>query len=585
MAVVRSLEIKNFRSIKELDWEPQTGINCLIGPGDTGKSSIIDAIDLCLGARRTMQISDSDFHNLDVENPIEITVTLGALPDSLKNIDTYGLYLRGFNLDTGEIFDEPEKGLDTVLTLKLIIESDLEPQWSLVSERAEALGQQRSISWKDRIEIAPTRLGTISDFHLGWRRGSLLQKLSDEKADASSALIKAARDVRSSFGDQANKQLEQTLEKVTKAANELGVPVGDKAQALIDAGSLSFNGGTISLHNENNIPLNKLGLGSTRLLIAGIQNAVAENTSIILVDELEYGLEPHRIIRLLDALGAKSEDPSLQVFMTTHSPVVVRELSGDQLMIMRRRKLRHTIKSAGISDEVQGTIRKFPEALLAPKILVCEGASEVGLIRGLDQYNTSHNEKSLLAQGTVLVDGGGDTATARALALQSLGYRVALFQDNDLTTKKKRIDLADKAAKEKKFKSEDGEIYTWKEGLALEDVLFLYLGNDEVNKLLETALELRGQKLLDDHIKSVSGNKTDWETVYHEDQGEDESFSEATRILFGKASRSKQNSWYKSVTIMENIGRHIVGPGMDEADDEFTKIIDGIFNWISDDDY
>ncbi|CAN0120717.1 unnamed protein product, partial [Phaeothamnion confervicola] len=386
MAIIRSVSILNFRSIQKLDWNPKPGINCLIGPGDTGKSSIIDAIDLCLGARRNLQISDSDFYALNVEVPIEISVTLGALPDSLKSFETYGLYLQGLDLESGEISDEPGKDLESVLILKLTIESDLEPQWSLISERAHSQGQQRSINWKDRLDIAPTRLGSVSDYHFGWKRGSLLQKLADEKADASTALIQAAREVRSNFGDQANEQLKETLKKVTKAADDLGVPVGESAQALIDANSLSFSGGTISLHDDKSIPLNKLGLGSSRLLIAGIQSAVAVNTSIILVDELEHGLEPHRIIRLLETLGAKKATPKIQVFMTTHSPVVVRELSGDQLMIMRRKSRKHQIKAAGTSDSVQGTIRRFPEALLAPRILVCEGASEVGLMRGLDQY-------------------------------------------------------------------------------------------------------------------------------------------------------------------------------------------------------
>lgn len=40
MAVIRSVEIKNFRSIQELNWQPQNGINYLIGPVDTGKSSL-----------------------------------------------------------------------------------------------------------------------------------------------------------------------------------------------------------------------------------------------------------------------------------------------------------------------------------------------------------------------------------------------------------------------------------------------------------------------------------------------------------------------------------------------------------------
>ena len=60
MARIRRLEIRNFRSIKILDWAPSAGINCLIGPGDSGKSTILDAIDLCLGARRNVSIADTD---------------------------------------------------------------------------------------------------------------------------------------------------------------------------------------------------------------------------------------------------------------------------------------------------------------------------------------------------------------------------------------------------------------------------------------------------------------------------------------------------------------------------------------------
>lgn len=117
----------------------------------------------------------------------------------------------------------------------------------------------------------------------------------------------------------------------------MGVPVGAAVQAFIDAGSVSFTGGTISLHDENGIPLRSLGLGSSRLLIAALQRKAADKATTFLINELEYGLEPHRIIRLLGALGAKEEVPPLQVFATSHSPTTVTELSAHQLHIVRNR--------------------------------------------------------------------------------------------------------------------------------------------------------------------------------------------------------------------------------------------------------
>lgn len=69
MARIRRLEIRNFRSIQVLDWHPSPGINCLVGPGDSGKSSILDAIDLCLGTRRSVTFGDTDFFQLDGMRP------------------------------------------------------------------------------------------------------------------------------------------------------------------------------------------------------------------------------------------------------------------------------------------------------------------------------------------------------------------------------------------------------------------------------------------------------------------------------------------------------------------------------------
>src|SRR5258708_3951048 len=226
MTLIRVLEIENFRAVKGLRWLPGAGVNCLIGPGDSGKSSILDAIDYCLGARRNLQITDTDFHNLDVNEPIRVCITLGNLDDKLKNGETYGFYLRGYDATTGEIAEEPEAGLETVLTLQLTVASDLEPQWTLVSERAASQSQTRNLNWADRQRIAPTRLGVFSDHHLSWRKGSILNRISEERADASAALIAAAREMRAEFGEQAKEQLAETLDIVTKAANELGIPIG-----------------------------------------------------------------------------------------------------------------------------------------------------------------------------------------------------------------------------------------------------------------------------------------------------------------------------------------------------------------------
>lgn len=574
MARVRTIEIRNFRGIKELTWYPAAGINCLIGPGDSGKSSILDAIDLCLGARRSVQFTDADFHMLDVEKPITILVTLGELDDDLKNLEAYGMYLRGFDAEIGTIEDEPEKDAETVLTVKLTVASDLEPAWTLVSERAEAQGLMRNLSWGDRVRLCPTRIGAMADYHLGWRRGSVLNRLSEERVDASAALAAAARDARTAFGDQAQHQLGETLGIVAATAKELGIHIGGDLKAMLDAHSVSFSGGTISLHDEDGVPLRGLGIGSTRLLIAGLQRKAAAQSSIILIDELEHGLEPHRIIRLLGSLGAKEASPPLQVFMTTHSPVALRELSGNQLFVTRGSAARHEVHVVGTANGIQSTIRLYPDAFLAPKVIVCEGASEVGLVRGLDQYRMANGCDAITAQGTALIDCGGgdaDRPFKRAAALHELGYRAAVVRDDD----KKPT-----AAVEKAFIADGGTVVAWRHGRALEDELFLSLTDDGVSKLLNRAIDLHGEDLVNDHIKSVSQNAKDLNSILSEDLIA--GITPESRIVLGKAARTKKAGWFKSVTWMEDVARDIVGPDLANADADFRSLIDRIFAWASD---
>ena len=76
----------------------------------------------------------------------------------------------------------------------------------------------------------------------------------------------------------------------------------------------------------------------------------------------------------------------------------------------------------------------YPDAFLAPNVILCEGASEVGLVRGLDQYRTANGHDAITAQGTALVDcGGGDADRPfdRATAFHALRYRAAVVRDDD----------------------------------------------------------------------------------------------------------------------------------------------------------
>lgn len=565
MARIRHIEIRNFRCIQELVWAPSAGINCLIGPGDSGKSSILDAIDYCMGARRALSFTDADFHCLDVSNPIVITATIGELDDALKSLEAYGSYLRSFNAATSVIEDEPEAQAETVLSVRLTVSGDLDPVWTLVSDRAEVAGQSRFLTWADRARLAPTRVGALPDHNLAWRRGSVLNRLSEERPEMAEALANAARNARATFGDLAEAQLGDTLRIVEATAQSLGIPVGEGLKAMLDAHSVSFSGGTIALHGADGVPLRALGIGSTRLLLAGLQRRASQEATVILIDELEHGLEPHRILRLLGSIGAKEAAPPLQAFITTHSPVAVRELRGDQLFVVRKADGRHEATTVGVDGQVQGTIRLYPEAFLAPSVIVCEGASEVGLLRGLDLYRAGRGEQTVTAAGIAWVDAKGITQVyGRAAAFQALGYRVAVLRDDDVQPVQ---------ADEDNFLANGGVVFKWRDGCALEDELFRALSANAVTNLLGRAVDLFDAELIDDHIRSASDGRHSYAACVF-------GLSAETRETLGRAARSKKGSWFKSVSRMEDVSRDIVFPNVGTADESFRNTIASIERWI-----
>lgn len=566
MARIRRLEIRNFRSIKTLDWAPSPGINCLIGPGDSGKSTILDAIDLCLGARRSISIADTDFYELVVSEPIVITVTLGDLSEELLSLDAYGEFLRGHDATTGQIEPEPRIDIETVLTLRLEIGADLEPSWLLYSERAQEQGLERGLAWKHRAALAPARIGNYASTHLSWSRSSVLNRLTTERPDLGAELARAARDARTGFGNQAGAQLAETLQVVTRAAATLGVPVG-QAQAMLDAHAVSIGDGAIALHSETGIPLRSLGTGSARLLMAGLQREAAQAATIALVDEVEFGLEPHRLKRLLDSLGAKDANLPLQALMTTHSPVALRELSGNQLFIVRREGGGHVVRPAGVTDQVQSILRTDPEAFLAKSILVCEGASEVGLARGIDQYGVEdHNLTSFFALGGAYVDAGGSTpdrCLEKALVLRRLGYNVTAFIDADKEPTPELLAT---------LFAEGVGLLTWRAGRALEDELFICMTDAAIDALLGYAIERIGRENVAEHIRSKSEGQRTLEAL-EEERAAQGVYSAATRELLGRASRVNKNGWFKSVSAYQHVGRRIVGPQCQNSEAGFVEVI------------
>lgn len=569
MAKIRHIKIKNFRSIKSFEWWPTSGINCLIGPGDSGKSTVIDAIDLCLGPRRTKEFADSDFHKLNTGEPIRIEITVSDLADTLKNLDKYDLFLRGIKPADQTMEDEPGADLETALTVVLAVGSDLDPQWSLYSERAAAADVEKSLAWGDRVLLAGTRIDAANQFHLSWRKGSVLDRLSDVKPDTATKIADAKRAAREAFSDIADDQLDEALEQVKTIAETLGVDLEVELQALLSAHSISLSGGTIAVHDGDGIPLSRLGLGSTRLLVAGLLSAAQDGSDLVLVDELEHGLEPHRIIRFLGALGAKEKNSPKQAFFTSHSPIVLRELNADQLFVLKKGEGQHVASCAAIDVHSQGAVRSQPEAFLAKRVLLCEGASEVGLIRGIELDRTGKGKKSLFGSGLSLLDAGGCSRLyEHSLTLQMLDYECASFRDDDVEP-----DMG----KEALFQANGGTVFKWPPGQKIEAAIIHGLPSAQLLPLVELAVEMHTEELIDQHLQGRSDGALSVASFRATPDGSTISVEQRNQLV--EACSGKKTPWFKNVGAMEELSRKIIAPAFDDCDADFKSVIEDIQAW------
>jgi putative ATP-dependent endonuclease of the OLD family len=444
---IRKISIRNFRGVKDLDWSlPTADIFCLIGKGDSSKSTILEAIRYAFYPQWNLTLNDSDFYKGKVENAIVIEVSIGDLVEDFLSLNKYGQHLRGWDAKTGKLVDEADDALESVLTIRLAVGKDLEPKWIVVCDR-----NPDGVPFKqaDRNKVSVGLIGAYSERQLSWATGTALAKLTEAQS-LNELLANASRTARTSLdADRPNslKNFDAAAVKSQDVAKVLGVPVIEGYKAHLDLSSVNLKVGGLALH-DGDIPLRQLGLGSRRMLLCGIQKVGLEEGHLTLFDEVEFGLEPHRISRLLKHVR---EDKRGQYFLTTHSPVVLRELTVGELYIVQSKGGSVRIISAASDSlkehEVQGKIRSSTEAFLAKKVLVCEGATEVGFLRGFDDYQLGKGKDPFSYHGLSLLNAAsGSKIKALAKAFKSLCYEVAVLADADADDQFSQDDVAELVA-------------------------------------------------------------------------------------------------------------------------------------------
>ncbi len=551
--LIRHLTIENFRGIKNLEWHVDSSLICLIGPGDSTKSSMLDAIEFALLPRWNTPFIDTDFYNAETGNPIKIQVTVGQLSSELLSESRCGLYLRGYKQQQ-PLFDDPEDDCEAVVTLQLRVSDDLEPHWELVKN---SFAEAKPLSWKDRERFCMARLGNDVDRHLTWTKGSALARITENSSDTTSVLAMVHRAANEAVFATENAELCKAANRAKDAAIRFGVALPD-LQAGLDTRSQGFGTGALVLHDDTRIPIRSVGLGSRRLTGLAIQHEGLGPNSILLIDEVESGLEPHRIRRLIKRLcedrlskpGVTGTDCG-QVMMTTHSPTPIMALDVHSLRFVRSKQGLTTVRQVDDAKvkEVQAIARSTPHAFLARKILVCEGKTEEAMLRGLDDYwEKLHGGSSFATCGVVAVNGNGRcSGPTTCMELSRLGFDVAYFGDSDEPVSVSEADMAKAGI----------AVFLWPGNMATEERACTDITLAALEEFLAIAVERYTEatvrEALKDHIAAAIPNGScRVPAIIEGGTSEDE-----LRRAIGKAAKSKKGEWFKDITTGEKLGNVI----------------------------
>ena len=552
---IRHLSIRNFRGIRELDWPlPASSIFCLIGRGDSTKSTILEAIRCAFYPQWNLAFDDADFYAGDHNNSIQIEVVATDIPDEFRDLARYGHWLSGWNAQSRTKEADPAEGIEDALRIRLTVKADLEPTWLIVKSDN---GEGTPFRTSDRAKAAVGFIGAFADRHLTWGRGSVLSQLTEGESItfALARAIRAAKNALDVSRVEDLKTFDKVAETVQKTAKYLGVTVASSYKASLDTGAIDVKLGGLSLH-DGEVPLRQLGLGSKRMLTTGLQKQALGIPHITLCDEVELALEPHRIARLLQYL---KQDTSGQYFLTTHSPVVLREMTIDDIQIVHYKAGKTEIVAAAqpaLADIAQGKLRAGAEAFLAPKVVVCEGPTEIGFVRGLDDIWAKHDLPSFAYQGVAPFNAAGaDQVRSTAECMHALHYDVAAVVDSDEPSKFSPEDSTCLQAK-------GVTVVCWSEKMSIEERVFADLTWEGALASFWMAVQIHGdvQKIID-NVRSQFG------AGFRTDVG---TWTDTPQLRTALAKAAKASDWFKRQSWAHQwivgISDHLFSPAIESTD-------------------
>ncbi|MEP3629223.1 MAG: AAA family ATPase [Hyphomicrobiales bacterium] len=429
---INKLVVKNFKKIKSEVYEFNDDLNIFVGDNESGKSTLLEAIDLCVSLqyrRRPLAgcISQELFNNdqvslflrsdKSIEHMPEILIEayldepseLKGKKNSLKE-DVSGLFVRiFFNPELEKSYMEYLKTPDALTMLP--IEFYTFEWYSFAWDKLTPYSKKISCLFVDPPNLQPT-------FGAKKYITDVLSTLGDEER---AALRLNFRQLKGKFDSesavtQVNENLDNTDEVTDK---KLQISIENTPQGSVE------NNLQLSM---NQVPFSHVGKGEQhQVLIKLALREKAENADVVLIEEPENHLSHINLVNLIQYIEDKMSGQ--QVFITTHSSYVLNKLSFEHLCLMAEKYVRledidlHTVK----------TLKRLPgydtlRAVLSQKIILVEGPSDELLLKKI-----YFNENQRLPEADKI-----DIIVVRGIGFKNylnivhhLGNSVHVVKDND----------------------------------------------------------------------------------------------------------------------------------------------------------
>jgi len=378
------LKVTNFRCYKDEAVIDLDDLVVFVGKNDSGKSSLFDALNLFFDEKAAPDKDDLCVHadNTDIriacvfdDFPPQLVID-AQHPTNLK--DEHLLNSKGF-LEIAKVYNcnlaKPKCSGIYARALHPTVEgyADLLPLTNAkLKQRANSLGVDLSaVNQTVNTELRRAIWGHAADLQLQevdvelkaeaakaiWDqlkkylpvyavfksdRPSMDQdpEAQDPMKAAVKEAIKAQEDtlneiankVKAEVQEIANRTVEKIAEMNPELARQLTPRVSNKNWDTLFS---------VSLTGDEDIPINKRGSGTRRLILLNFFRAKAEKEAeekstglIYAIEEPETSQHPHNQVMLVKALEELAERPGCQVFLTTHTPMLARRFSQHSLRLI-----------------------------------------------------------------------------------------------------------------------------------------------------------------------------------------------------------------------------------------------------------